>query len=1816
MQVEEKFPPTEYPRQRRNNWTWIILFAYILLAGAYFRFVGMDWDNNQHVHPDERFLTMVASSIQPVENLKDYFNTDISTLNPHNVGYGFYVYGTLPLFIVRYVGEAIGQAGYGDIYLVGRTISAAADLLSVVLAFLIALKLYQSTRLALIGAAFTSFAVLQIQLSHFFTVDTVANFFTYLALYCAVLVMTGGFKPKSETVSDLDTPEFDEWFKLSWRSFGSYAAFGIALGLAVASKVSTAAIAVMLPLAAYLGWLKIKNGKERGEHLAIILRNLVLAAVIALIVFRIFQPYAFTGPGFLDVKINPKWWANLKELQAQSTGDVDFPPALQWARRPVWFGWQNLTVWGLGLPLGLLSWAGFLWMGIRMLRGELRQHLFLWAWTGIYFYWQGTGFVSSMRYLLPIYPSMAIIAAWGLMSLWGWKTGMKDEETVTRASIPSEEDDLDELLPLEDVETIVAPAEALPEKRRGGFRKTAAFLVALIAIVGTFAWAFAFTRIYTRTESRTAASEWIYQNIPGAINIQVNTDDGSVVNHPLAMYAGVSIEPADPVMMAFTPELSGTLTDVTLTGVVDIRPAVDTLNQRLPRTIMVTVLGGEGQTLGYGLSSVLLIDDQPRKVTLETPISVVKGEPYTLRLEVVEPDAALSIFGGISLTIQTPERIASQLLPDPLQTIRPEHDFLLSSFHFQTSGSVERIYLNRVVDWENQPGSKKLEISLFNEGESTPVTVGEVTAEFRAGSDPRGDGYWVDLATPVMVNKDQNYSLQIKLIEGDGAIAIYSSKPAIETTWDMTVPFDLGMGNAFDTYAGIYRTELIFENYWDDNAEKREKMFATLDQADYILSSTNRVWGTVPRVPERYPLTTEFYRLLLGCPPEKDVVWCYNTAEVGTFNGQLGFDLVNVTTSYPNLGTIEFNTQFAEEAFSVYDHPKVMVFRKSENYDPDRVRKQLEAVDLSKAIHITPRQASKYNGLLTLPVVRWAQQQAGGTWLELFDRFVFFNQKPVWALVIWYLSVTILGWVVYPFVRMSLHGLKDKGYPFSKLAGMLILAWITWLAGSAGISVTRGTISIVIVALALVNFLLFLWQKAEILAEWREKRRYFLWVEIASLGFFLFFVLIRLGNPDLWHPAKGGEKPMDFSYLNAVIKSTTYPPYDPWYAGGYINYYYYGFVIVGVLVKWLGIIPSIAYNLILPTLYSFTAMGAFSVAWNLVTGIPKQLTPPTETGEEGEKPPADRKAWFRSPWFAGLSGAGLVAVVGNLGTVRMIWQGMQRLSLPQGIATVEDGSFFQKIGWGLSGLLKYVQGASLPYGWGDWYWNPSRELPGNTITEFPFFTFLYADLHAHMIALPITILAFAWALSVLQGQWKWGAIKKHKWVGFVASMSLAGIVIGALRPTNTWDLPAYLVLAIVAIIYTGLRYAELPVQLLRLDKRFGRVLIALGSVILLTALVFVFYHPFAKWYAQGYSSISLWKEAEQAPVNSFLNHWGLFFFIILSWMWQETIAWMAATPVSALRKLNPYRTTILFAGLAIIITIVVLMVVEAVQIAWIVIPAALWAGILLFRPGQPDSKRIVLFLTGSAFVITLFVEVFVLVGDIGRMNTVFKFYMQAWTMFAISSAAGLYWLMPAVQFEWRSGWSRTWQTVLALLVGGALLFPLLAGADKVRDRMSTATPRTLDGMAYMQTAKYNENGVDLDLSEDYRAILWMQDNVAGSPVIVEAKTGEYRWGTRFTIYTGLPGVVGWNWHQIQQRSTLPGNWVSDRIEEIRVFYTTTDILQAQNFLEKYDVKYIIVGQLEQAIYPGDGLLKFSQYEGEAWNIVYRDGNTSIYEVLP
>lgn len=328
----------------------------------------------------------------------------------------------------------------------------------------------------------------------------------------------------------------------------------------------------------------------------------------------------------------------------------------------------------------------------------------------------------------------------------------------------------------------------------------------------------------------------------------------------------------------------------------------------------------------------------------------------------------------------------------------------------------------------------------------------------------------------------------------------------------------------------------------------------------------------------------------------------------------------------------------------------------------------------------------------------------------------------------------------------------------------------------------------------------------------------------------------------------------------------------------------------------------------------------------------------------------------------------------------------------------------------------------------------------------------------------------------------------------------------------------------------------------------------------------------------------------------------------------ETYQWLATTPMSSLRKLNPFKLAIEFL-LIVLLVLVALLLYLGVRISWLVIPLAAWSGVLLLRSGMPDTKRFVLFLVGTGLTLTLMVEVIVLRGDIARMNTVFKFYLQVWMMFGISAASGLGWLIMSFP-NWQSRWRNTWQIAFLFLVAGAALYPFMGGLAKIEDRMAPQTPFTLDGMAFMEYAEYAETWGNMDLSQDYRAIRWMQQNITGSPIIVEANLRNlYRWGSRFSIYTGLPGVVGWEWHQQQQRALLPGNWVSDRIAEVDNFYLTTDFQQAHDFLKKYDVRYIVVGQQERGHYPGEGLTKFAAADGVLWRSVYEDGETVIYEVL-
>ncbi len=912
---------------------------------------------------------------------------------------------------------------------------------------------------------------------------------------------------------------------------------------------------------------------------------------------------------------------------------------------------------------------------------------------------------------------------------------------------------------------------------------------------------------------------------------------------------------------------------------------------------------------------------------------------------------------------------------------------------------------------------------------------------------------------------------------------------------------------------------------------------------------------------------------------------------------------MQVFESYPTFGYLVINDQSAEEAFTFYDHPKVLIFQKTDEFDVGKLAASLSTADLTNVVRLLPKDAADYKDLM-LPADRLASQQAGGTWSELFDYDWIHNKYPALGVVVWYFFIFLLGLVSYPITRSAFAGLRQYAYPLSRMVGILLLAWISWMGGSIGVPYTRTSIGVVFALIALAGFGLWFVRRDQFKAEWNSSRRFFVTVEIVFLVFFLIDLLIRLGNSDMWHPARGGERPMDFSYFNAVLKSTSFPPYDPWFAGGYINYYYYGFVLAGTPVKLLGIVPSLAYNFILPTWFAMIAIGAFGIGYSLVEG----QKPALSVGEGSNV----ERSMFNLPLVTGLTASTFAILLGNQGTIQTIFRALQKMAAPMGNIP-SDATFVQSWGWAFQGFLKLFDGGSLPIGRGEWYWNPSRVIPtgpGNEITEFPLFTLLYSDLHAHMLVMPLTLLIIAWAVAFIKSRAK---MTRTEWI---AAFAVGGLMIGALKPTNTWDLYTFFPFSALAAMYAINRHFAWNGKF-KLPNWLGRALFSLAFVVGLYALGRLMYSPFDRWFGLAYNSIDPWT-ASRTPLSSYFTHWGLFLFIIAFWLFWEVRQWMAATPVSHLKRLAPYNIGIELA-LAAVLALFVFFLIDGVWVALIALPLAVIAGLLLLRPDMPGVKRGVLLMVGTGLALTLAVEVITLRGDIGRMNTIFKLYMQTWMLFAVGAAAAFGWLLDEFPF-WRMRWRTIYQTGLYILLAGAFMFTVTATTDKISDRLNNDAPHTLDGMTFMNHSQHFD-GQMMELSQDYRAIRWMQDNVQGSPVIVEANCTEYRWCTRFTIYTGLPGVVGWNWHQRQQRALLANNAVFNRVSEIGMFYTTPDIDITLAFLKKYQVKYIVVGQLERNVYPPinpttDGLAKFEKYEGKYWKAVYHDGDTTIYEVIP
>ncbi|MFN8597566.1 MAG: glycosyltransferase family 39 protein [Anaerolineae bacterium] len=330
--------PQPIKPRRTLNWPWVLLLIAALVFGAYFRFVGLDWDQGTHRHPDERFLTDVTTRISIPDNLGDYFNSAKSSLNPYNHDFGLFVYGDLPVAMTRLIAEVldkvcaaspeaclknsygvpIGYTAYDGVYLLGRFLSGVLDLFTLIFMFLIGRRLY-NVRVGALAAFLGAATVLQIQQSHFYTADIFAAFFATAAVFFVLRFA--------------DT-----------NSWGDAVASGVATGLAVACRINVAPLLGVSAIGAFAFVLRQWRNPRRTANFEGAIARILVATVAAVIVFRIFMPYAFDGL----FKFDERWTNNMNYIRSLvSTGDdPGGPPGVQWTNRPpIVFSWINIVFW-------------------------------------------------------------------------------------------------------------------------------------------------------------------------------------------------------------------------------------------------------------------------------------------------------------------------------------------------------------------------------------------------------------------------------------------------------------------------------------------------------------------------------------------------------------------------------------------------------------------------------------------------------------------------------------------------------------------------------------------------------------------------------------------------------------------------------------------------------------------------------------------------------------------------------------------------------------------------------------------------------------------------------------------------------------------------------------------------------------------------------------------------------------------------------------------------------------------------------------------------------------------------------------------------------------------------------------------------------------------------------------------------------------------------------------------------------------------------------------------------------------------------------
>jgi len=739
------------------------------------------------------------------------------------------------------------------------------------------------------------------------------------------------------------------------------------------------------------------------------------------------------------------------------------------------------------------------------------------------------------------------------------------------------------------------------------------------------------------------------------------------------------------------------------------------------------------------------------------------------------------------------------------------------------------------------------------------------------------------------------------------------------------------------------------------------------------------------------------------------------------------------------------------------------------------------------------------------------------------------------AIVYLWFVITVLGLIAFPLVFVAAGRLRDRGWSISKVVSLVLVTYVSWLLSSLKIaSFGAASVGLGAILLAAVS-VFFAWRnRRELFSFLQENRRLLLGLELFFFAAFLVFLLIVSLNPDI-NP--DSERFMDYALLNGIDRTDYFPPTDPWLSGRTMNYYYYGYIMMAALHKLAAIPLPLFFNLALALVYALFTLTCFGMGLNL-------------TGK------------IAYGWLAAFA----LMFIGNLDGFIQIVRGKYYLF-----------DFFH-------GARVLVQEAA------------DGKILDYPINEFPFFSLMWGDLHAYVIAYPVNLailhLILSLALSASRGLRSLGE-KTPERIGALAVLVLS---IGALFGINTWDFPIYLAVAVAVLALLHLK-SEGGIAMKLLDF--------LPLAALIAALSFFLYAPFnlpflKEQAEQGRGGIGLVNL--RSPIGLFLSAFGVY------------LVFPAAYLLAFVRGLGEGKK--LFQGPFLLFLIAALAVVAmsgpqaliGETYIFLIVFFLLLALVLFSSPRKP-AEVFSLILSLFALALAVVCEFFFLRdhyqgSGYERMNTVFKIYIHVWLFLGVAAVYFIYYLIRL--FQDRDGLRALVKTLAAFFLVAGFFYTFGSLGARIRGHSG---PLTLDGVAFIQkpvpSHQKEEWRWDLD---DWEAINWMIANIPGRPVVLEATDNAYHWASRVATFTGFPTLVGWVNHESGWRNS----WrePQERDKDAKTLYTTPDQNLALYLIRKYGIDYVYIGALERGRFPPEGLDKFARMG----KTVYQKGPVEIIRV--